>query len=195
MKKLSLIFLIAVLALAGCIPGMPNTQNISGHGTVQLISGSIPGGTFVPGEASFSLQFACYAQNNNRLEGYLKWNDPANGVHISAILPETSVKAFTGGQYTTCKAMKAAASTLAFSVNVAGIYSQDGNADGDAGTLTGGAAIMVAQPGSITDSPCEPTGTVVAIEEVTSQLDLVYAAGGCLDRGKIVFGGGGQNQQ
>ncbi len=116
---------------------------------------------------------------------------------ISATLPETPVKVLTQGQFTTCKAMKAAASTLAFSVNVAGIYSQDGNADGDAGTLTGVAGILVTKPGAPlfgSPNPCGETGTAVVVGEETQE-GGVYEAMGCLDRGQIIFGGGGQNQQ
>ncbi len=192
MKKFGLILLIAMLALVGS--GCTVTQNISGHGSVALVDGEIAGETFVPGEATFSLNFACYAQNNNRVEGYLKWNDPANGVQISATLPETPVKAITNGVYTTCKAMKAAASTAGFSVNTAGIYSQNGNADGNAGTLTGVAMIAVSKPGLPEGNPCGPTGTAVMVVAQTQQIPM-YEAMGCLDRGKIVFGGGGQNQQ
>jgi hypothetical protein len=197
MKKLVLISLIAVLALvvAGC-GVIPNAQNISGHGSVQLLGGEIAERTFVPGEATFSLNFACYAQNNNRLEGSLTWNDPTNGVRISATLPETSVRAFTNGVYTTCKALKAAAPTLDVSVNVAGIYSQDGNANGDVGTQTGMAMILVTQPGAPFQgqpNPCGETGTAVLVAAQTQQIPM-YMAMGCLDRGKVVFGST-QNQQ
>ncbi|MBI5034621.1 MAG: hypothetical protein HZB51_29215 [Chloroflexi bacterium] len=198
MKKLGLVLLIAVLALivVGCGGVVP--QNISGRGTVQLFDGDIAGGTFILGEATFSLNFACYAQNNNRLEGKLTWNDPTNGVRISAILPETSVRAFTGGQYTTCKALKAAAATLDVSVNVAGIYSEDGNANGDAGTQTGMVGILVTKPGAPLPGdppyyPCGTEGTFVAIAEQTQE-GFVYEAMGCLDRGKITWGAT-QNQQ
>lgn len=196
MKKLGLILLIAMLAVivVGCGGIVP--QNISGSGIVQLLDGSLEGGTFMLGEATFSINFACYAQNNNRLEGKLRWNDPTNGVRISAILPETSVRAFTDGEYTTCKALKAAASTLDVSMNVAGIYSEDGNANGDAGTQTGMVGILVTKPGASLEgapNPCGPEGTLVAIAEETER-GLVYEAMGCLDRGKIVFGST-QNQQ
>jgi hypothetical protein len=187
MKKIVLILLASMLVLAGCgVSGV--TQNINGRGTVNLSDGV----------ATFSLSFACYAQNNNRVQGYVKWYDPTNGVRISATLPETPVKVFTGGLFTTCKAMKAAASTLGFSVNVVGIYSEDGNANGNTGTLTGYAGILVTQPGAPLlgeENPCGLTGTAVMVTELTPANVPVYLAVGCLDRGKIVFGGGGQNQQ
>ena len=183
------------------------TQNITGRGVVVTSEVFLyddfiptPGGT---GEATFSLSFACYAQNNNRVQGYVKWYDPLNGVKVSATLPETSVKTFTNGLYTTCKAMKAAAATEKFSVATAGIYSENGNADGNNGTQTGGVAIIVAQPGvtipgyldlAIAPVYCGVDKTAVLIAVSTQQIFL-YVAGGCLDRGKIVFGGGGQNQQ
>lgn len=207
MKKLGLILLIAALVLTGCAV----TRNISGRGSVAMSYVIIGFDEYnqpiygQPGDATFSLNYACYAQNNNRLEGNLKWNDPINGVQVSATLPETSVRAFTNGMFTTCKAMKAAASTLGFSLNTAGIYSEDGNANGDAGTLTGIAVIVVAEPGVPLPPPdmplpiplpavdCGPEGTTVFVG-VQSQQIPIYMAEGCLDRGKIVFGTT-QNQQ
>jgi len=195
MKKRVLILLIAVaLVLAGCMVSL--TRNISGRGTVALFDGMLADGTFVPGEASFSLNFACYAQNNNRVEGELYWNDPTNGVRISATLPETPVRVVTGGLFTTCKQMKAAASYLGFSLNTAGIFDEDGDADGDAGTLVGEAGIVVTEPGhdlinpldpsQTIPNPCGPEGTAVFIG--VSSVDIpMYMAMGCLNRGQIVF--------
>jgi hypothetical protein len=200
MKKLGLILLITVLVsvLPGC--GSVAITNINGRGSVGLIDGEIEGGTFATGEATFSLSFACYAQNNNRIQGYVKWYDPANGVKISATQPEVSVKTFTGGLFTTCKALKAGAASANFYVAMSGIYSEDGNANGDMGTQTGMVVVVVSKPGvPMPAGPlpntidCGSTGTAVVIIEETQNIN--YLAGGCLDRGKIVFGGGGQNQQ
>jgi hypothetical protein len=206
MKKLGLILLIAVLVsvLPGCGP-MAFT-NINGRGSVATnyvyiedAAGSVPGEI---GVATFSLSFACYTQNNNRLQAYVNWYDPANGVRISAKQPEVSVKTFTGGVFTTCKALKAGAASADFYVAVSGIYSEDGNANGDMGTQTGMVVVVVSKPGvSMPAGPFPETidcgdGTAVMIMEQLTPADYpVYMAGGCLDRGKIVFGGGGQNQQ
>jgi hypothetical protein len=204
MKKLGLILLIAVLVsvLPGCA-GVAVT-NINGRGSVatdyvyiQDAAGSGPGEL---GVATFSLSFACYAQNNNRIQGYVKWYDPVNGVRISATQPEVSVKTFTSGIFTTCKALKAGAASADFYAAMSGIYSEDGNANGDMGTQTGMVVVVVSKPGvPMPPGPlpetidCGPKGTAVVIIEETQNIN--YMAGGCLDRGKIVFGSGGQNQQ
>ena len=185
MKKLTLISLIAVaaLVLTGCAT--------SGRGSVQLYEGVIAGGTFVPGEATFSFNFACYAQNNNRVEGYLNWNDPTNGVRFSAILPETSVKVLTGGEFTTCKELKAVwAESPYYSGSFGYIVNQNGKRVGQAG-------ILVMKP--TLNLPCgDPvtatSGTEVDVTATDLQGNTYYMVEGCLDRGKIIFGPG-QNQQ
>lgn len=203
MKKLGLILLIAVLmsVLPGC--GTYINANINGRGSVAtnfvIVENAAGSGTGETGTATFSLSFACYAQNNNRVQGYVNWYDPANGVRISATLPEISVTKFTYGVFTTCKALKAGAANADFSGAFGGTYSENGNANGDVGTQTGEVFIIVAKPGVSMLLPvtqpfdCGATGTAVAIFADTS--DVNYLATGCMDRGKIIFGSGGQNQQ
>ena len=188
MKKLTLISLLAAaaLVLTGCAT--------SGHGSFQLFTvNEVPVPPDPPIQATFSFSFACYAQNNNRVEGYLNWNDPTNGVRFSAILPETSVKVITEGTYTTCKALKAALAEAPFSSGSFGyIVNQNGK-------RVGQAAIYVMEPS--VDLPCGDPVTLTPGTEVqvmASNLegypDFDYTAEGCLDRGKIIFGPG-QNQQ
>ena len=187
MKRLILISLIAVVALvlAGCAT--------SGHGSVQLFMvNDVPVPPDSPIQATFSFSFACYAQNNNRVEGTPNWNDPTNGVRFSAILPETSIKVLTGGEVTTCKEAKEAwAGSPYYSGSFGYIVNQNGK-------RVGAAMIAVAEPGKPLpddDIPlCGATGTGVEVWEFTSQSSPVYWAEGCLDRGKIILGPG-QNQQ
>jgi len=182
MKRLTLISLIAaaVLVLTGCAT--------SGHGSVQLLN-QVPQDP--PVQATFSFSFACYAQNNNRVEGYLNWNDPTNGVRFSAILPETSVKVITEGAYTTCKELKADwAGAPFYSGSFGYIVNQNGK-------RVGQAAIMAMEP--TLDPPCgDPDtatpGTYVYVMAADLQEQPYYMAAGCLDRGKITFGPG-QNGQ
>ncbi len=185
MKRLILFSLIAVVAvvLAGCAT--------SGHGNVQLFGGTA-GGTplVVPSEATFSFSFACYAQNNNQVEGYLNWNDPTNGVRFSATLPETPVKELGMTSATTCKELKAAMATSPFYAGGAA-YIYDQNEE----IPTGSAMIMVDAPteSGLCGAPGEP-GTGIVVYALDEQRGTMYVAYGCLDRGKIVLGPG-QNQQ
>ncbi len=182
MKKLGLILLIAAFILTGCAT--------SGRGSVQLLEGEvndIP--LLVPSEATFSFSFACYAQNNNRVEGYLNWNDPTNGVRFSATLPETAVKVFTQGYATTCKELKAAmADSPFYAGGAAYIYNQNDK-------QVGQAYIAVYEP--TLNPPCgdgiATLGTEIEVMATDSQGGY-YTAQGCLDRGKIILGSG-QNQQ
>ncbi len=182
MKKLGLILLIAALVLTGCAT--------SGRGSVQLFmvnNVSVPQDP--PIQATFSFSFACYAQNNNRVEGYLNWNDPTNGVGLSATLPETSVKVLTQGYVTTCKELKAAmADSPLYAGGIAYIYNQNDKQVGQAG-------IMVMKPAIVPcgDSATGTLGTEIEVIATDSQGGN-YTAQGCLDRGKIILGSG-QNQQ
>lgn len=182
MKKLGLILLIAALVLTGCAT--------SGQGSVQLFEvNGVPVPEDAPIQATFSFYFACYAQNNNRVEGTLKWIDPTNGVRFSATLPETSVKVLTDGFITTCKELKAYLAEAPFYAGGAAyIYNQNDKQVGQAG-------IMVLKPAV---EPCGDSATGTLGTEVIVQAELPgdtsYAAYGCLDRGKIVLGSG-QNQQ
>ncbi len=183
MKKLGLILLIAAFILTGCAT--------SGRGSVQLFMvNEVPVPQDPPIQATFNFYFACYAQNNNRVEGTLQWNDPTNGVRFSATLPETPVKVLTQGYVTTCKELKAAmADSPLYAGGIAYIYNQNDKQVGQAG-------IMVMKP--TLDSPCgdSATGTLGTEIEViaTDSQGGNYTAQGCLDRGKIILGPG-QNQQ
>jgi hypothetical protein len=182
MKKLGLILLMAALVLAGCAT--------SGRGSVQLLMvNNMPVPQDPPIQATFSFSFACYAQNNNRVEGYLNWNDPTNGVRFSATLPETSVKVLTQGNVTTCKELKAAlAGVPVYAGGAAYIYNQNDK-------QVGQAYIAVSEP--TLDPPCgdgiATPGTGVLVQAELPG-NTSYAAYGCLDRGKIILGPG-QNQQ
>ena len=183
MKRLTLISLIAVVALVltGCAT--------SGHGSVQLLMvNQVLQDPSV--QATFSFNLACYAQNNNRVEGTLNWNDPTNGVRFSAVLPETSVKVLTQGAYTTCKQLKAVLAEAPF-YSGSGGYIVNEN-----GKRVGQAVIMVMKPAV---EPCgDPytatPGTEVYVTATGLQGPTDYMAYGCLDRGKITFGPG-QNGQ
>jgi hypothetical protein len=186
MKKLTLISLLAAaaLVLTGCAT--------SGHGSVQLFTvNEVPVPPDPPIQATFSFSFACYAQNNNRVEGYLNWNDPTNGVRFSAILPETSVKVLTEGYYTTCKELKAALAEAPFSSGSFGyIVNQDGKRVGQAGILVMKPTLNLPCGDPVTATP----GTEVDVTATDLQGNTYYMAEGCLDRGKIIFGPG-QNGQ
>jgi len=196
MRKLTLVTLIAVLAfvLAGCY--LTVTQNVRGSGQVALSQVELNGQEGLPGTAGFSLNFSCNDRANT-VQGTMSWRDPTNRVRFSATLPRTSVSVLTNGQFATCAEMRAAAANLGFSANMACIFSEDGNADGDYGTQTGMAEIVVSQPG-VGDPTCVGTSTVaVWAENYARASSFQYLAEGCLNRGQITFssGTGGQNQQ
>lgn len=203
MTRKTIVSIVSILMLAVLASACVATQNISGRGTVNLLDGELADKTFLPGEATFSLNFTCYAQNNNMIEGFLNWKDPANGVTLKATLPETPVKKLAPTDdgvpmFTTCKQMKAFASQLGFSVNTAGTWNENGNADGDSGTQTGQVLVAVTQPGAPiygSANPCGETGTAVLVAASTQQVPS-YEVVGCLDRGKVTFGATqNQNQQ
>jgi hypothetical protein len=78
-----------------------------------------------------------------------------------------------------------------------GIYNEDGNANGDAGTQVGTVAIVVTQPGApllMEPNPCGEPGTAIAVAVGQEESPQYCMAVGCLDRGKITWGSG-QNQQ
>ena len=156
------VLLIAVFVLSAC------TKNLHGGGVVTLLS--VEGGQ--PGTASMAISFTCN-DAKNKLGGILAWNDQTNGVQFTARLPQTPVSAVFG--VPTCAEAAALAQNAGISLNLALINTQ--------GQQSGIAFVAVGEPGVAPDCGSKSLVTVAAEDASFG----TYIAGGCLDRGKIVF--------
>ncbi len=159
------VLLIAVLALSGC------TQNIHGGGVVTLSQTEVNGVPGQLGTATMAISFTCN-DAKNKLSGVLVWNDQTNNVKFTARLPQTPVAAVFG--VATCAEAAAIAQDAGISLNLALINTQ--------GQMSGQAFVAVGEPGSALSC-----GSASGVIVVTANALPAYIAGGCLDRGNIVF--------